>query len=83
MQLLGSAAVGEGILPALQVTLPPPAGDPEQSTEPVLHVSDIEGAQSFTVPPPSTEIDAVSQSPEVPEEQTRHGPLQDVVGICD
>ena len=56
-------------MPALQVRLPPPAGDPEQSTEPALQVGDIEGAQNFMGAPPGIgfEMGAVSQSPEVPE----------------
>ena len=44
MQLVGSAAVGEGILPALHVTLPPPAGDTEQA------VSDVEPEPIVVIP---------------------------------
>ena len=69
MQLLGSAAVGEGILPGLQVRLPPPAGELEQVVEPALHAWAVEGAQIFMGAPPGIgfEMGAVSQSPEVPE----------------
>ena len=44
MQLVGSAAVGEGILPALQVRLPPPAGDTEQS------IADVEPEPIVVIP---------------------------------
>ena len=44
MQLVGSAAVEEGILPALQVRLPPPAGDTEQS------VADVEPERIVVIP---------------------------------
>ena len=55
------------------------------SVEPALQVTEVEGAQIFMDAPPGIgfEMDAVSQSPEVPEEQKRHGPAQAVVGICD
>ena len=44
MQLVGSAAVEEGILPALQVRLPPPAGDTEQA------VADVEPEPIVVIP---------------------------------
>ena len=53
------------------------------SAEPSLQARDVEGAQSFTVPPPiGFEMGAVSQLPEVREEQLLHGPLQDVEANC-
>jgi hypothetical protein len=49
------------------VTLPPPAGDPEQSTEPALQVTEVEAAQNFMGAPPGIgfEMGALSQSPGV------------------
>ena len=54
------------------------------SVEPALQVTEVEAAQSFMAGlPKGPGMGAVSQSPEVREEQPLHGPLQDVVANCD